>query len=248
MVRGAPGTLIAQQNPWTLRTSSLQSVQWIYISLWVICILLCRLGVRWLHLFHVVAVPYQCCRLGIHHNSHRQPPHGMSELLPAESSWSAVCCQILATTATVTAAAGDSLLLPRNHSQLITGIPGIIAMFYKKAIICWLWWSEFLQLQTAGWWWLGFRHRYSNMFKACFWACWQKKTNVHSFILSEICHGVALLLVLVMRQAVGIETNAATTAGATAAIKWVCVYVLLLPFVCPCDWELELNCKKLSPT
>ncbi len=132
IVRGAHGTLIAQQNAWTLRTSSLQSVQWIYISLWVICILLCRLGVRWLHLFHVVAVPYQCCRLGIHHNSHGQPPHGMSELLPAESPWSAVCCQILAMTATVTAAAADSLLLPRNHSQLITGIQGIIAVFYKK--------------------------------------------------------------------------------------------------------------------
>jgi hypothetical protein len=35
-------------------------------------------------------------------------------------------------TATVTAAAADSLLLPRNHSQLITGIQGIIAVFYKK--------------------------------------------------------------------------------------------------------------------
>jgi hypothetical protein len=83
------------------------------------------------------------------------------------------------------------------------------------------------------------------MFKACFWDCWQKKTNVHSFILSEVCHGVALLLILVMRQAVGIDRNPATTAGATAAIKWVSVYVLLPPFVCPCDWELELNCKKI---
>jgi hypothetical protein len=125
---------------------------------------------------------------------------------------------------------------PRNHGRVL-----------QEAIICWLWWSEFLQQQTAGQWWLGFRHQCSNVFKACFWDCWQKKTNVHSFILSEICHGVALLLVLVMRQAVGINTNPATTAGATAAIKWVCVYVLLPPFVCPCNWELELNCKNLSP-
>ncbi len=37
---------------------------------------MCRFCVRWLHLLHVVAVPFPCHRLGIQHHCHFQPPQG----------------------------------------------------------------------------------------------------------------------------------------------------------------------------